>query len=268
MFVLAKRKRKLWLFWTVPLISFITCILVLGYMLLSEGTQGKVRVEAFTVLDENSRRASTIGWVAVYTPMLGSDGLHFSPQTEVTYQNEDNYAMSYGYRRRRSGSALTIDWTRDQHLASGWQTPRVPSHFIVRKSETSRRERVAIAVGNDGKLEAVNGLGADITEFWYLDEKGNYYSASNIPAGGKAALSADSKPKNTENIKTLRNVYTREWFNICERMKTAGPELLTPKTYVALMDAVPFLDESATKGSATKIKSVIFGILKEGNDGG
>jgi hypothetical protein len=267
LFVLTQRKRKLWLFWTVPLISFITCVVVLGYMVLSEGMQGKVRVETFTVLDENSRRASTIGWVAVYTPMLGGGGLHFSPNTEVTYQNEDTDSARYPYRRPRSGSALTIDWTRDQHLASGWQTPRVPSHFIVRKSET-RRERVTISAGKDGKPEAVNGLGRDITEFWYMDETGAYYSARNIPEGGKVTLSPESKPKETERTRALRTLYTREWYNLANRLKTSGPEFLTPRTYLAFMDAAPFLDESATKGSDPKIKSVILGILKEGNDGG
>jgi hypothetical protein len=268
MHLLAKRKRKLWLFWTVPLISFITCVMVLGYMLFSEGTEGKVRVETFTVLDENTRRASTIGWLAVYTPMLGSGGLHFSPQTEVTYQNSDSSSVPYGHRQHRSGSALTIDWTRDQHLASGWQTPRVPSHFVVRKSER-RLERVTIAAESEGKPQAVNGLGAEITELWYMDEKGAYFSAHNIPAGGKATLKPESKPRDTEKKKALNIWYSgREWYNLTDRLKISGPEFLTPRTYLAFMDAVPFLDESASKGAEPKTKSVIFGIMKEGNDGG
>jgi hypothetical protein len=152
-------------------------------------------------------------------------------------------------------------------LASGWQTPRVPSHFVVRKSET-RRERVTIAAGSSGKPEAVNGLGADVTEFWYMDEKGGYYSAQNIPAGGRVTLNPVSKPRDTEKSKALRIWYSREWHNITGRLKVTGPEFLTPRTYLAFMDAVPFLDESASKGAEPRVKSVIFGILKEGNDGG
>jgi hypothetical protein len=269
MYILSQKKRRLWLFWTVPVISFFTCMLILGYMLLTESNQGKSRVEVFTVLDENSRRASTIGWVGVYTPMLGGGGLHFSPQTEASYQNEDpaSSGYSHSYRRRRSGSALTMDWTNDQHLTSGWQTPRVPSHFVVRKSET-RRERVTIAPGSDGKLEAANGLGADITNLWYLDERGIYYTASNIPAGGRAVLNLVAKPALSESSRALRALYMREWYDIYERLKTTGTDFLTPKTYLAFLDAAPFLDEPISKSSALKARSIILGIVKEGNDGG
>lgn len=268
LFVLDRRKRKLWLFWTVPFISFITCVVVLGYMFLTESRQASTRTETLTVLDENSRRASTIGWFAVYTPMLGGGGLHFSPLTELTYQNEDSYTSSSSYpsRRRRSGSALTIDWTNDQNLASGWQTPRVPSHFMVRKSE-SRRERVAISVAGDGRLEAVNGLGADITNFWYLDVKGTYYNASNITAGGRAYLNPTAKPASTESSRTLRALYSRDWQDMSERLKSSGPDFLTPRTYLAFVAAAPFLDDAAAKGSAVKAKSIILGIVKEGSDG-
>src|SRR5579872_848577 len=102
MFILGQKKRKLWLFWTVPVISFITCMMIFGYMVLTESRHGNSRVEVFTVLDENSRRASTIGWVAVYTPMLGGGGLHFSPQTEVSYQNGDPFSSGYSYSPRRN----------------------------------------------------------------------------------------------------------------------------------------------------------------------
>jgi hypothetical protein len=263
-FFLARRKRKLWLFWTVPLISFATCVVVLGYMVLSEGWEVRSRIEAFTVLDENSRRATTIGWFAVYTPLLPGGGLHFSPQTEVSFQNEDESGSPYSYRRR-SGSPLSIDWTRDQHLVSGWLSPRVPSHFVVRKGE-SRRERVTITPGGDGRPEAMNGLGGDITEFWYLDEKGTMYTAQNIPAGGRVNLQAGIKPS-SEAPTALRQLYAGEWYNFTSRKKIIGPEFLTPRTYLAFIDAAPFLDDAAMKGSAAKAKSIIFGILKEGADG-
>ena len=42
MFVLARKKRKLWLFWTVPVISFVTCLAVLGYM--AHGGHGCISV--------------------------------------------------------------------------------------------------------------------------------------------------------------------------------------------------------------------------------
>ena len=101
-------------------------------------------------------------------------GLRFGPDTEVAFQNGDDYS---GYGPRRSSSALTIDWTHEQNLSSGWLSPRVPAHFVVRKGE-QRRERVTFTRGADGRVEAVNGLGADLTELWYADEAGAVFRAT------------------------------------------------------------------------------------------
>ncbi|HEY3787777.1 MAG TPA: hypothetical protein VGL71_02930 [Urbifossiella sp.] len=136
--LLTRKKRKLWMFWTVPLISFLTCVMVLGYMAITEGWQGRSRIEGVTVLDENSRRASTIGWTGFYTPLLPGGGLHFLPETEATFQNgEDNGYHSYR-RGRSDGAALTIDWTRDQHFASGWMSPRVQALHAAHERDAAR----------------------------------------------------------------------------------------------------------------------------------
>jgi hypothetical protein len=269
LFVLARRKRKLWQFWTVPLISLVTCLGVFAYMALTEGWQGRARTEGFTILDENTRRATTIGWTGYYTPLLSGGGLHFSTGTEVAYLNGDERGPYYGYvpRRRGGTSALTIDWTGDQHLASGWLTPRVPAHFAVRKGET-RRERVTIARGADGRPEATNALGADLTELWYADEKGTLYRALNIPAGGRATLEPATAPGPAVGSRSLRDVYSGEWANVVARMKTEGPALLTPRTYLAVMDAAPFLDDALPRASVRKVRSVVLGILREGGDEG
>jgi hypothetical protein len=267
LFVLARRRRKLWQFWTVPLVSLLTCLGVFGYMAITEGWAGRARAEAFTVLDENSRRAATIGWTGYYTPLLAGTGLHFGAGTEVAYQNGDEHGP-YPYSRRQSGaSALTIDWTRDQHLASGWITPRVPSHFAVRKGE-ARRERVTITKGADGRPEAVNGLGADLTELWYADETGALYRAANVPAGGRVTLEPAARPAPPGGVRTLRDVYGGDWPNVVTRMKTDGPALLTPRTYLAVMDAAPFLDDGLPGASVRKARSVVLGILREGGDEG
>jgi hypothetical protein len=268
LFVLARRKRKLWQFWTVPLVSLVTCVGVFAYMAATEGWQGRVRTEGFTVLDENTRRAATIGWTGYYTPLLSGSGLHFSTGTEVAYQNSDDRASGAYYTRRRGGvSALTIDWTGDQHLTSGWVTPRVPAHFAVRKGET-RRERVTIGRGADGRPEATNGLGADLTELWYADEKGALYWTGPIPAGGRAALDPAHATRTAHGTRSLRDVYAGEWHNVAARMKADGPALLTPRTYLAVMDAAPFLDDAVPRASVRKVRSVVLGILREGGDEG
>ena len=175
--VLSRKKKRIWMLWTTPVISVITCLAVFTYATLAEGWNRHARTEGLTILDERVHRATTIGWTAFYSALTPSDGLRFGYGTELT-------PLAHSMT---TNLARTVDWTHGQHLASGWLTARVPAHFMVRKSET-RRERVTVRRGADAGLKIVNGLGADISQFWLADKDGTIYSASNIPAGVEAAL--------------------------------------------------------------------------------
>jgi hypothetical protein len=186
----------------------------------------------------------------------------------VSYQN-GNDSYSYSYRgRSSSSSALTIDWTRGQHLESGWLTPRVPAHFALRKSEL-RRERMTISKGADGALEAVNGLGADLVEFWYCDEAGNLFRWDAIKAGERATLKSARRPTLAwwGEPTTLRELYGGDWSGFHDWMELKGPALLAPRTYLGILEGAPFLDDGLPNASVRKARSVVYGILKEGGDG-
>src|SRR5262249_8531219 len=83
-YVLSRHQRRIWMFWTVPVISALTSAGVLGYMSLSEGWQSHERTQGITFLDQASGRAATLGMVGYYTPLVPRDGLHFGPDTELT----------------------------------------------------------------------------------------------------------------------------------------------------------------------------------------
>ena len=180
--VLARKKRRIWMLWTAPVISVITCLAVFTYATFAEGWSRHARTEGLTILDERVHRATTIGWTAFYSALTPSEGLHFGYETELT-------PLAHSMT---TNVARTVDWTHDQHLASGWVTARVPAHFMVRKSET-RRERVTVRRGADADLRIVNGLGADINQFWLANKDGTIFSATNIPAGTEAALTPFEK---------------------------------------------------------------------------
>ena len=180
--VLARKKRRIWMLWTAPVISVITCLAVFTYATFAEGWNRHARTEGLTILDERVHRATTIGWTAFYSALTPSEGLHFGYETELT-------PLAHSMT---TNVARTVDWTHDQHLANGWVTARVPAHFMVRKSET-RRERITVRRGADTDLRIVNGLGADINQFWLGDKDGTIFSATNIPAGTEAALTPFEK---------------------------------------------------------------------------
>ena len=74
---LQRRDRRIWLLWTVPLASLLTCGLVVGWALLSEGMERRVRLEAITVLDQGTKRGATFAWAGYYSTLTPSDGLRF-----------------------------------------------------------------------------------------------------------------------------------------------------------------------------------------------
>src|SRR5438034_7340094 len=82
--ILNRHNRRIWMLWTVPVVSFFTCVLVFGFMVVTEGWQGHVVLASVTLLDEVEKRATTMGRTAFYSPLTPGDGLRFSPETEVS----------------------------------------------------------------------------------------------------------------------------------------------------------------------------------------
>ncbi len=199
--VLSRKKRRIWLLWTTPVISLMTCLAVFAYATFAEGWKRVGRTEGLTILDERTHRATTIGWTAFYSALTPGEGLRFGYETELTPQ----------ISARSTNKALTIDWTRDQYLASGWIAARVPTHFMIRKSET-RRERVAVRREADARLKIVNGLGADISQFWLADKDGTIYSTTDIPAGIEAEL-VPQTPLRIDNLNRSVEIFQFELWD-------------------------------------------------------
>jgi hypothetical protein len=257
--LLKRRKKRIWMLWTVPAISLVTCVLVFGYMIVAEGWQGRARVQAFTILDENERRATTLGRMALYTPLTPGDGLHFKPDTEVTTLSAP--------AQTGSGSSCTVDWTNDQHLARGWVTARIPAQYALRKSEVAR-QRMTISRSADGNLIAVNGLGTDVASLVYADEKGQVYQAGPIAAGQQGTLTPTDKRLPAERTTPRSKMYAQNNWTGSMDMATRNPEgLLSPRTYLAQIDSVPFLEGEGLRGARLRAaSSLVLGILREPDD--
>ena len=174
--VLSRKRRRIWMLWTVPVISLTTCFAVFLYATFAEGWNRYIRTEGLTILDQRVNRATSIGVTAFYSALTPGDGLHFGYETELTSQT---FAATPLPR--------TVDWTHDQHLGRGWIAARVPAHFKVRKTEV-RRERITVRRGEDARLSIVNGLGAEIDQFWLADTDGTIYFGRSISAGSEAEL--------------------------------------------------------------------------------
>jgi hypothetical protein len=256
---LARRRKKIWMLWTVPAIALVTCLAVTGFALFGEGVSATSRAEAFTILDESSHRASTIGWMAFYAPITPSEGLHFSYDTELRQVTPESWNY---YRRGGGGGDRTIDLSNDQHLDSGWVTARVPAYFKFRKSET-RRERLTIRQEGNDAISVVNGLGADVRELWLADRNGNIYSAREIRAGAETKLSLTNLIL-AQNEDGMRELFAAEdWPGKMKEVVKNPQYFLAPGCYLATLDAGPFVEEGLKNVGTRKGRALVYGISAE-----
>jgi hypothetical protein len=266
MIYLNRINRRTWMLWTIPAISFATTLLVFAYSLLREGVTPDTRIAGLTVLDQTSHHAATIGATAFYCPLTPSGGLNFEFGTEATPLVQ----IGYG-----SGNSREVDWTQSQHFQRGWVSARVPAHFHLRKSET-RRERIQV-VNENGKLQIVNGLGAEIKSIWvafptkpmpHVRDGLNFYHAENVAAGQKAGLipvELHPSPLFSGAEGMLRDIGFAGKVDAHEPLENTVADCLLPNTYLAVLDTNPFIENAlgpASSPKRTKSSAVVFGILE------
>lgn len=249
--VLSRKRRRVWLLWTIPAISAVTCLAVFVTAIWSESWTARARTTTLTVLDEESHRAATIGWFAFYAPLTPGDGLHFGYNTELTPQIANT--RSPGFR--------TLDWTGDQHLKDGWIQARVPAHFVVRRGET-RRERLGIQMQDKRLVSVLNGLGTGIQKVWIADAEGQVYFAERVPAGAKTPL-FPAPPKASGKARALREVFASDWIATIDAMAVRPEAFLLSNSYLALLEGAPFAEPGLTRrGTERTDRTLVYGILK------
>jgi hypothetical protein len=229
--LLRRWRRQTWLLWTIPLVSLFTSGTIFVYALASEGLTAKVRVEGLTLLDQVEQRAVTIGSTAYYSPLTPGDGLHLPLDAELTPLIQWG-ASAYG---------RTVDWSHDQHLQSGWVSARSPAYFKWR-SVAFRRERLLVRAGANGRPEVMNGLGINIRELWLADSDGRRFSIANLAEGISAQLEPipGAMPAMADQ-RALRDLYGRHWFDFESEARSRIESILSPGTYVAIVDVNPFI---------------------------
>ncbi len=273
-FVLSLKKKKILLIWTIPAISLFTCTAVFLYAVFSEGLDSDVRISAFTILDQSKHEAVTLGLAGYYCRMTPGRGLHFSRQTEVSPVVSNLYG---------EGNPRTLDWTRDQHLESGWITARVPAHFQLRKYE-KRRERLEMRFGSEPSV--LNGLGADIRKLLIYNRQGRMmYSAGPVPAGKRGSLKRSSRGErgslksnsrgergslksNSRRKRThpyfqrLRSVYRGFSWKESDIIK-GRVAVFDSYSYIAIMEGNPFLEKGLEEPDNLKEETIVFGIMEK-----
>lgn len=246
--VLSRKKRRIWILWTLPLLSIATCVVVIVYATVSEGWMRVVRTEAVTLLDADTREATTIGWTGYYATVAPDDGLLFGTETEL---------VPFGGARNNE---LVVDWTRGQQLKQGWLTSRVSTAFRIRKSE-ARRERIEFRE-TGGRIEALNGLGAPIATLWVATPEGELLTAGPIAAGATAQLRPGPPVALARPGEPERSLWAGDWAQAVKSATAAPGAHLAPGRWLASVDGAPFVEDALEGIQTRKQSSLVLGELR------
>jgi hypothetical protein len=261
LFVLKRMGKSLWILWTLPLGALLTCVSLVIYTTASEGWGGHTRIGSLTFLDQQNKRAATLGIVGMYSPIVPSSGLLLERDTQfLPHLSEmSRRLMADGQQRN-----LSIDLTHGLHLQQGWMVSRVPFHMTFRKSEL--REEKLVLKHEAGKWMVLNGLGAGIKKLFLANARGERFQVKDIGMGQKVRLKPmsgwdDSGCKHV----SLRSVFPRDWLKHIEASQKKPWCYLRPGSYLAVLDRASFVAPSLRQFSRKRISAVVWGKLEASN---
>ena len=175
--VLARMKRRLWMLWTVPLLSAVTCLLALGYFFIADGVRGRAYETSYTWIDQVDGQAASSTVFAFNCPLPPRSGLRFDERVSV-------HPLSEGAGNRR----IRFEDGR-QILHGGWLASRVVGAFHVRDAAPTKL-RLDVVGFDDQGATVVNGFGVRLTELIVTGPDGTTYRGENLAPGAKRTLAA------------------------------------------------------------------------------
>lgn len=175
---LERKRQRVLLVLTAPIISIIFIGLLAGYVLFGEGLGVRGRAVTFTMLDQVRKQAVTRTSMSLYAAgMTPGGGLHFPRDLAV-----------YPIGRDGTGSRdpQVLDLTDSQRFREGAIQARSPTN-LEEVGFRPARERLSFS-RETGGVTVMNGLGATITALLYHDGGKVYRLAGPLAPGGNGIL--------------------------------------------------------------------------------
>lgn len=193
-----KRNRLYLLVVTIPLMAAVTSVSLFAYSVVAHGFSTRARIRSLTLLDQPTNTAVSASRVSYYAGLAPSGGLRFSRDTAVYPLWPPDGGFESGL----------VDWSEQQHLASGWLRSRTRTQFFIM---THRAERGRLEVTPaDGAVWAANGLAWPLAGLVVADDAGRLYFGETLASGEGRAL----VPLSSEQAAAVR-----------ERLAAHPPEL-------------------------------------------
>jgi hypothetical protein len=175
---------------TTPLISFVTCVVLIVASLLADGIS--VKRDAAQVCYLDHRTQQMIRWTGcTYFAAFARSQLDLDPQTKIRVLDRDDYTSGSRYSRRNDSEHLDLDWSRGQQL-SGSVLPARLNRQLSYTEHLPERRRLVVSRHGDAYL-VTNGLGTAVLGFAWCDAQGTYWSCGTVAVGEVATLTAVAK---------------------------------------------------------------------------
>ncbi len=226
-FVLNRKNRRTWALWTIPCISGIAFLGLVGYSLVSEGIDTKVIPRSMTFLDQETQVASSFDRLAYYAN-LAPGRLRFDANVAIAEAKRP--FDPYRYRRVRRAD-LSIDWSDGLTLNEGWLPVRTPTQIFASHQEPFR-QRVDFRVEADGKVSIYNGFDNDIEAILYRDTQNKTWLAENVKAGQTGLASVVKTKPTTFVYARISEALLTTW----PRSRLSRVNTLRPGSYLAITD--------------------------------
>ncbi len=257
MIVLARLRRRVLLFVTTPLLGCIAAITVLGYGVVRDGITPIVRTRSVTLLDQRTQVATTLVHEACFAPLTPGAGLTFDLRCMVIPSTGEDYGDS--------GPRLVADTSGPQRYASGLVTARSANHFRLVRVAT-QRERIVMTRKEDGRVEALNGLGAAVSRLIVADQAGAVFVAENIPAGATAVMAPVPSAQShvvMEWASVLEGVASRPATAMYAEDESRYGDRVPRNGYVAMLGSSLFIETGFASPTKHDARSVVIGRFGE-----
>ncbi len=182
--LLRRRGRLHLLLFTVPAAAIVVSTGLIGYVLLADGLESRIRARSYTELDQRNHEAASWSRLSYYTGLAPSRGLLFPADTALVPLEKE--ADLNGWNRR----TRYLAWTPEQHLQRGWLASRTPTQYLTVRACATPSE-LRIVEDSDSERAAVdNRLGTAINHVLLCDSAGRMHYGRDIGPLDKASLQA------------------------------------------------------------------------------
>ena len=178
LWVLARREKRIHLYWLAPTAAGLTSVGVLAAAFYIDGVTPFVRTNATMVIDAKNGTAVTWSQVAIKAPMAVRGGLVFAADTEVTPLES----------RRGRNSKKRVEWADAQRFSPAWLPPRIPVSFLLRTVGPAPEMTLEIVSESDAGLVVANRSHLPLARVYARGAGATHYLCEGIPAGGTATL--------------------------------------------------------------------------------